>query len=46
VIDAPTSVVFDQAENRMHVQCAILLALLRPDLVDLPTTFVPGDFAA
>jgi hypothetical protein len=30
----------------MHAQCAILLALLRPDLVELPTTFVPGDFAA
>ncbi|MBM4051545.1 MAG: ornithine carbamoyltransferase [Planctomycetes bacterium] len=46
VIDAPTSVVFDQAENRMHVQCAILLALLRPDLVELPATLVPGDFTA
>jgi len=46
VIDAATSVVFDQAENRMHVQCAILLALLRPDLVELPTSFVPADFAA
>jgi ornithine carbamoyltransferase len=43
VIDAPTSIVFDQAENRMHAQRAILLALLRPDLVKRPTTFVPGD---
>jgi ornithine carbamoyltransferase len=28
VIDSPRSVVFDQAENRMHVQKAILLLLL------------------
>lgn len=28
VIDSPRSLVFDQAENRMHVQKAILLALL------------------
>jgi len=28
VIDSPQSVVFDQAENRMHVQKAILLSLL------------------
>ncbi len=28
VIDSPTSVVFDQAENRMHAQNAILLHLL------------------
>jgi ornithine carbamoyltransferase len=28
VIDSPRSVVFDQAENRMHVQKAILLMLL------------------
>ena len=28
VIDAPTSIVFDQAENRLHVQKAILLMLL------------------
>ncbi|MBM4111245.1 MAG: ornithine carbamoyltransferase [Phycisphaerae bacterium] len=46
VIDAPTSIVFDQAENRMHVQCALLLALLRPDLVELPTTFVASDFTS
>jgi ornithine carbamoyltransferase len=28
VIDAPTSVVYDQAENRLHAQKAILLALM------------------
>ena len=32
VIDSPASLVFDQAENRMHAQNALLLALLRPDL--------------
>ena len=28
VMDSPRSVVFDQAENRLHVQKAILLMLL------------------
>jgi len=28
VIDSPRSVVFDQAENRLHVQKAIMLTLL------------------
>jgi ornithine carbamoyltransferase len=28
VIDGPQSVVFDQAENRLHIQKAILLRLL------------------
>jgi ornithine carbamoyltransferase len=28
VIDCPRSVVFDEAENRMHVQKAILISLL------------------
>jgi ornithine carbamoyltransferase len=31
VIDGTNSVVFDQAENRMHVQKALLLRLLKPD---------------
>jgi len=31
VIDSPRSVVFDQAENRMHVQNALLLHLLSKD---------------
>ncbi|MDD3346040.1 MAG: ornithine carbamoyltransferase [Candidatus Omnitrophica bacterium] len=29
VIDSPSSVVFDQAENRMHVQKAVLIKLLK-----------------
>jgi ornithine carbamoyltransferase len=28
VIDSPSSIVFDQAENRLHMQKAILLTLL------------------
>ncbi len=32
VMDSPQSVVFDQAENRMHVQKAILLLLLGGEL--------------
>ncbi len=28
VMEAPYSIVFDQAENRMHVQNAIMLTLL------------------
>jgi ornithine carbamoyltransferase len=28
VIDSPQSIVFDQAENRMHIQKAVLLSLL------------------
>jgi ornithine carbamoyltransferase len=31
VVDGPQSVVFDQAENRMHAQKAILVRLLAPD---------------
>jgi ornithine carbamoyltransferase len=29
VIDSPRSIVYDQAENRLHVQKAILLLLLQ-----------------
>jgi ornithine carbamoyltransferase len=29
VLDGPQSVVLDQAENRLHVQKAVLLTLLR-----------------
>jgi ornithine carbamoyltransferase len=32
VIDGPRSVVFDQAENRLHTSVAILVALLREEL--------------
>jgi ornithine carbamoyltransferase len=28
VMDSPRSIVYDQAENRLHIQKAILLALL------------------
>jgi ornithine carbamoyltransferase len=28
VIDAPTSIVYDQAENRMHAQNALMAAIL------------------
>ena len=31
VMDGPNSVVFDQAENRMHAQKAILAAVLQPE---------------
>ena len=38
VIDAPASVVFDQAENRLHIQKAILLQLLGGGVRRFPTT--------
>jgi len=34
VMDGPQSVVFDQAENRLHAQKAVLLHLLRGSLDD------------
>jgi ornithine carbamoyltransferase len=37
VIDSPRSIVFDQAENRMHVQKAILLLLLGSGMRTSPT---------
>jgi ornithine carbamoyltransferase len=36
VIDSAQSIVFDQAENRMHVQKAILLLLLGGGMGRLP----------
>lgn len=33
ILDGPRSITLDQAEFRMHVQNALLLSLLRPDLV-------------
>jgi ornithine carbamoyltransferase len=37
VIDSPKSVVFDQAENRMHIQKAILLLLLGSGMRRVPS---------
>ncbi|MFI5106515.1 MAG: hypothetical protein ACHP79_16450, partial [Terriglobales bacterium] len=37
VIDSPKSIVFDQAENRMHIQKAILLLLLGSGMRTSPT---------
>jgi ornithine carbamoyltransferase len=37
VLDSETSVVFDQAENRMHIQKAILLQLLGTGMSPFPT---------
>jgi ornithine carbamoyltransferase len=36
VIESPRSVVFDEAENRLHVQKSILLVLLGGDKLRLP----------
>jgi len=36
VIDSPSSVVFDQAENRLHIQKAILMWLLGNGVGRLP----------
>jgi len=37
VIDSPQSLVFQQAENRLHIQKAILLDLMKSEFVKLPT---------
>jgi ornithine carbamoyltransferase len=34
VIDSPRSVVFQQAENRLHAQKAIMLELMKPEVVE------------
>jgi ornithine carbamoyltransferase len=36
VIDSPRSLVFQQAENRLHSQKAIMLELMRGEFVKLP----------
>jgi len=33
ILDGPRSITLDQAEFRMHAQNALLLSLLRPDIV-------------
>ena len=40
VIDSPASVVFDQAENRLHIQKAILLQLLGGGVRRLPREYL------
>jgi len=37
VIDSPRSLVFQQAENRLHAQKAIMLELMKGEFVRLPT---------
>jgi ornithine carbamoyltransferase len=34
VLDGPTSVVLDEAENRLHVQKAVMLWLLKPEVLE------------
>jgi ornithine carbamoyltransferase len=43
VIDSPRSVVFRQAENRLHAQKAILLELMEPRAVEKPWSVVFQD---
>jgi ornithine carbamoyltransferase len=41
-MDSPNSVVFDQAENRLHIQKAVLTTLLAPDFSSTPLLFKEG----
>jgi len=41
VLDGPQSVVLEQAENRLHAQKAVMLWLMRPEVLTLPGTFDP-----
>jgi ornithine carbamoyltransferase len=43
VIDSPRSVVFREAENRLHVQKAIMLELMEPRAVEKPWSVVFQD---
>jgi len=36
IIDSPNSIVFDQAENRLHIQKAVLIWMLGSGLSRLP----------
>jgi len=42
VIESPRSVVFDEAENRLHAQKSILLVLLGGDKLRLPARKANG----
>jgi ornithine carbamoyltransferase len=35
VIDGPQSVVLDQAENRLHAQKAVMVWLIRPEILEV-----------
>jgi ornithine carbamoyltransferase len=37
VIDSPRSLVFQQAENRLHAQKAIMLELMKGEFLRLPS---------
>jgi ornithine carbamoyltransferase len=39
VIDGPRSLVLDQAENRLHAQKAVMVWLLRPEVLESAATF-------
>jgi ornithine carbamoyltransferase len=41
VIDSPRSVVFQEAENRLHVQKAIMLELMKSEFVRMPEAMEP-----